>query len=206
MSLISISPEITQNNIYSLYCFASSLEIYEGKLWYQTANHKAQLICKDTGLALWTVSSVIAALSPRNHWEQNLIDAHNLCLAYVSGINPNTVRVKTFNQNKRKAIQLLKASHESSVSALLKGNKVTAFYRNILEPTDDTYVTIDAHAFSVWFNERIPCSKVSNISNELYTRIANDYKAVAKQVGLIPNQLQAITWLTYRNRHGLNKR
>jgi len=85
------------------------------------------------------------------------------------------------------------------------GFKVRAFYQCLLNPADWFHVCIDGHAFGIWSGERIALDKVPSITAKRYRMIATDYSKVADNVGLLPNQLQAITWTAWRRIIGVDK-
>jgi hypothetical protein len=89
-----------------------------------------------------------------------------------------------------------------TISAILNGQKVTAFFRCIMGDTDT--VCVDGHAFAIFKGQRIPTSKTPNIGKGLYLTIQRSYQLVADRSAdivrhkLTPSQVQAVTWVTYR--------
>lgn len=189
-----------QKNILAMYLQANEQEQFTGLNWYQSAHDIACRISEKFNVEFWKAAGVIAALSPRNKWERNVMDAEALIQAYVRELDISAVKVCTFNANKHKAWEIMNtASDVASVSRILKGNKVVSFYNNILFPTCAEYVTIDGHAVCIWFGVRYALGKISTITDNQYKRISNDYRVVAEHLNIRPCQLQAITWTVYRN-------
>jgi hypothetical protein len=66
--------------------------------------------------------------------------------------------------------------------------KTWAFWQNLWHPHDPTPVTLDVWMFRA---HGLPVSARLGT----YEALAEAYRSVAAEVGLIPNQLQAIVWL-----------
>ena len=194
---------------------ASQADILAGVDWYDRAHKLAvRLIHAYDGLTLGQAVGVIAALSPNNKWARNCTDAEAMIKARHMGADPLTVKVCTFNPNKAKAAAILALSDAETqgdadlIAQILKGRKVTAFYRSILGDPDA--VCVDGHAYAVWIGERIPTTQTPSLGVKLYADIARAYQLVAKRsyelcgVTLSPTQVQATTWVTYRRLLGYN--
>jgi hypothetical protein len=189
--------------ILGTFFLASAQEIQEGANWYRNANYIAESIAIKTGLSIRKVAGVMAALSPRNRWERNCIDAEQLCLLYsVGGIDAaKQLKVSTFNGNKQKALDILQ-SEEDAIENILNGRKIVAFFRCILDEDD---VCIDGHAYSIWLGNRVVTTKTPKISAKLYNEIAWDYDLATLTINKIMGtdytaaQIQAITWNVHRN-------
>lgn len=191
---------LTYSHILAVYFAANDAEISHGVRWYDAAHDAAQAIASRYGLPLTTVAGVIAALSPNNRWERNLIDADGICRLYAMGGRDDAQQLKvcTYDSNKTKALTILDGAAPLSV---LGGLKVRAFYGCIMGADA---VCIDGHAFSIWKGERIPTTRTPKISPKLYKSIAADYKHAAQTINAIVHasysaaQLQAITWVVWR--------
>lgn len=191
---------LTYSHILAVYFSATDNEIIHGERWYIAAHDAAQAISQRYSLPLQTVVGVIAALSPNNRWERNLIDADNLCRLYALGghDDANKLKVSTYGANKTKALSILGGADPLSV---LGGLKVRAFYGCIMGDRDA--VCVDGHAYAIWQGQYIPTTKTPKISPKLYAAIAADYKQAAQTInGIISTsysaaQLQAITWTAW---------
>lgn len=194
-----------QKHIQALLDLASAAETAGGLSWYQEANRVAVTLADRYEIAEETAAGVIAALSPRNKWDRNLIDAENIIAAYVAGGAEacEDVKVCTFGANKQKAIEiLLWNAGERAALDILSGPKLQEFYSCILGRDD---VCIDGHAYSIWFGDRVTLAKVPSIGKKLREQIKKDYLAVAKKNNLKGYEVQAITWVTHRRIHGVTK-
>lgn len=189
---------ITHGSILAVFFTAGPLEIQEGLRWYSNANLIAMGLGADLDGGLEASAGVIAALSPNNRWERNVRDAEALIKAFVHGSDLDAVKVSTFGPNKKKAIRILQGEDPFDV---LGGRKVRAFYSCIVGGND---ICIDGHAYAIWLGKRVPTSSTPKISDKLYNKIAEDYRAATQQINSItgqsytPADIQAITWVTYR--------
>jgi hypothetical protein len=192
--------EITHGNIVAVFFQANEAERCEGLGWYDRAQQVARRIAETNDeICFRAVAGVIAALSPNNRWERNVTDAEALIKVFTHGGDCDALKVSTFGKNKAKAIAILKGADPLDV---LGGNKVRAFYQCIL---GYDAVCVDGHAYSIWLGQRIPTSKTPSISDKLYVKIAEDYRLATSLINTItgdsylPYQIQAITWVAWRN-------
>jgi hypothetical protein len=186
---------------------ASQADILSGLHWYQRAyDLGVKLIHEYKGLTIEQAVGVFAALSPRNNWDKNCIDAEAMIKTWAIQGDYDMLKVSTFNPNKRKAIAILELDMESvdteAIPNILSGQKVVAFYRSIMG--DKNSVCIDGHAYAIFIGENISITKTPKISPKLFETIQRAYQLVAKRsadlcgVELSPTQVQAVTWVTYR--------
>ena len=135
--------KVTVGNIEKIFKQASKEEIAVTRQWYQNAKKFTEdLSLKfDNQLSSKKIAGVIAALSPRNEWNRNKLDAETLCKEFLSNkyyqlnlfgyhmlLNS---KVCTFNTNKSKAIKIL-LNDDSKIESILKGNKLINFYLGII--------------------------------------------------------------------------
>jgi len=193
-----------QKHIQALLDLATVGEQVDGQLWYRRANTAAVRLADQYDVTIPVAVGVIAALSPRNKWERNLIDAENLIAAYKAAgeEGAEAVKVCTFGKNKVKALEILDRGfeHVNQVKSVLSGPKLIEFFSCIMGEND---VCIDGHAYSIWFGSRVALAKVPSIGKKLRTQIKADYIAVANKNNLKPFEVQAITWIAHRRLHGV---
>lgn len=193
---------LTHANILAVYFSANAAELHEGHEWYNNARDICRHIADDTKLSLEKVVGVLAALSPNNRWDKNVADTERLIKVFQAGEDTDLIKVSTYNKNKEKAVRILNGELPLDV---LGGLKVRAFYRCIL---GSNAVCIDGHAYAIWAGERISTTKTPSISPKLYAAIADDYRTAALQISeikgveLSPCQVQAVTWVVWRNHFG----
>ena len=194
-------------NISAMLMLASQADLLSGYNWYQRAyDLGVKLIDEYKGLTIEQAVGVFAALSPRNNWDKNCIDAEAMINTWAIQGDYDMLKVSTFNPNKRKAIAILELDMESvdaeAIPNILSGQKVVAFYHSIMG--DKNSVCIDGHAYAIFIGENISTTKTPKISPKLFETIQRAYQLVAKRsadlcgVELSPTQVQAVTWVTYR--------
>ena len=157
-----------------------------GSAWYHVAHEIAEEIAPH-GVG----AAVLAALSPQVGWAPNIAAAQ----AMVMGEDPQPYGV--LGPNIVKAQRILDGERPFDV---LGGNKVRNFCWNIQFPDDHGHVTVDRHALNIALvgpgntgaDHRLLARKGG------YQLVAAAYRAAARSCWLVPNQLQAITWLTHR--------
>lgn len=193
-----------ERNILSTYLLANDQDRTEGLYWYQHANEIAAELGKRFGFSIQQVAGVIAALSPGNPWGRNLLDTELVLEAYAKGIRgkrlPN-VGVYGWG-NVRKAERIL--AGENAPFEVLGGQKTVSFYFNITEPNTSNAVTIDRHAKSLAYgigSKRkgyASSEAFANVSKAEYPWLAKHYRNIAERLDIVPSQLQAITWVTWK--------
>ena len=189
-------------NIVSVYRDADETQHAEGLLWYPNAQKAAHDIAVKYDIAVYLVVAVIAALSPNNKWSRNLTNADALIGAFIRGDGIDSVKVSTYHKMKQKAWDILAARPDyDGAKAMLKGQKITSFFMDIM---GEFNVTIDGHARNIAYGERVGLTdNRTNIGVREYRALQAAYEEAARRVGLMPYQLQAITWRVWRDRHGI---
>lgn len=193
------------NNIKAIYLLATTQEKIDGANWYKSAHRIALNLADNYGLTLQTAAGVIAALSPRNKWSRNVIDAENLIETFVrdpeSAVN---IKVCTFNKNKEKALKILRNNQDfftDNTREILSGPKLNEFFNCILGVEDD--VCIDGHAYCIWNGSRTSLEDVPSIGVKLRKEIKSDFRKAAAKFNISAAEMQAITWVAWRRIHGV---
>lgn len=189
-------------NIVSVLRDSDETQHAEGLLWYPNAQKAAHDIAIKYDIAVYLVVAVIAALSPNNKWTRNIVNADALIGAFIRGDGIDSVKVSTYNKMKQKAWDILAARPDyDGAKAMLKGQKITSFFCDIM---GEFNVTIDGHARNIAYGERVGLTDDrTNIGVREYRALQAAYEEAARRVGLMPYQLQAITWRVWRDRHGI---
>jgi len=190
------------HNITSVYRDADETQHAEGLLWYSDAQKAAHNIAVKYDIAVYIAVAVIAALSPNNKWSRNVTNAATLIDAFLRGDGIDSVKVSTYNKMKAKAWDILAARPDyDGAKRMLKGQKITSFFMDIM---GEFNVTIDGHARNIAYGERVGLTDDrTNIGVREYRALQAAYEEAARRVGLMPYQLQAITWRVWRDRHGI---
>ncbi len=191
-----------QRNILSWYRKALSLDLFDEVYWYSNRNQEAEQLAVKLGMRMSVVVGVIAVISPNVRWETNLRDAEVLMETYweKGELEATFCKISTYGTNKTKALQILGGGE---ISNYVKGPKVSSFYENILYPYSSGSVTVDRHAWRIWKGLETEFSDMPDLRyHNRYQQISEDYREVASQVDLLPHQLQAITWVAFREMNG----
>lgn len=189
------------SNIMAVYNSASASQMREGLAWYLDAHNwcrmSAQPSKKGFERRLKRNAGIVAALSPMNEWENNKNKAAQLIsLRGRIVINADRSNGIGLSTNVNKAIAIYNGAEPLDI---LGGDKVRAFYRTILEPTGDIDPVIDRHAFDIAVGERTNEKRRAALSRKgVYAEFANAYREAAKLAGIGSAQMQAITWVAWR--------
>jgi len=190
--------------ITAVYDLATVTDKNQGLNWYARALDFADNLGEVYDINYTTIVGVIAALSPRNRWERNMQDAETMVKVYANGGTYDdlmNLKVCTFKTGKCKAAEILtgKVTNRQELLDILKGPKLQEFFNCILGDVDD--VCIDGHAYSIWVGDRITLADVPSIGKKLRDKIKSDYQKAAKEIGIKPHELQAITWVCWKRIH-----
>lgn len=183
-----------ERNIRKVLDRADEIDINEGRVAYYRYREVCARVANQYGYPLEKVIACFAALSPNLDYRGNLRSLLSVIDGHASGRPASSITTAGYNHCRDRAYSYL-----SDVSFLdtVKGPKIRSFYHNILNPLDASYVTIDGHAVNITKGKVMPLKSVAAKSFN-YELIATAYKAVAHRTGLVPNQLQAITWFTWK--------
>lgn len=191
-------------NILAVYSQADRQDKYQGMNAYQDYHMVMRglyhLYCEDENNPEWTslnvICGVFAALSPNATYSSNLSSAASLISTFNNGLDMNKAKVSTYRKNKIKAWAMLTTG---SVAGLLKAKKTTAFYKNISSPNNpDNPVVVDGHIYSVWSLKQFRMNEAKVGNGKRYDRIAGDVITAARIAGILPSQMQAVCWFTWK--------
>jgi len=181
------------DNILSVYNVATQRDITEGMYWYLNANGLAHEIMPDNPRA---GAGIIAVLSPRLRWDKNVAYARLAVNLMGYGVDEIVASyIPVLKHSRRKALAIVHGAEVLDVIG--NGPKTRAFFDNIANPFTSTEVTVDKHAFDIANNIRTPY-KGMVITNKTYAAMAEAYQIAAGILGILPHQLQAITWVAWR--------
>jgi hypothetical protein len=183
----------TKTNILKVLDRATPSQYADGINWYRDAHNMCTYIGGLYNHETETVAGVIAALSPMLPWDRNVILAKN---ALRTGIATGCL-----TSNCAKANRIINGELPLEV---LGGDKVTSFYLNIANPSNDR-VTIDRHAYDIAVGHRNTENTRPSLKRKAYEQFVGAYRRASADRGLIPNQLQAITWVVWREQYAYTK-
>ncbi len=183
--------------ILEVFSSASEDDVAAGLSWYaHTARQAVEdvrsafLAARAQTLTLAQGCGILAALSPATGWGDN-------CAGAIEFAFTGNMLAQTPLFNARAAA----IAAGAAPLEVLGGRKVRSFYRNILDPSNPGPVTVDRHAASLVFGLRLSEKALKPLTGNIggYAYCAGAYRAAARYLGLIPNQVQAVTWLAWRN-------
>jgi hypothetical protein len=192
------------SNILAVYNMATADDLRAGMAWYQEANNWCRVMAGSNREHLISRNAgIVAALSPLNGWGNNKRKAAEVIskrgkITVVKG-KPNGIGL---GANVLKAIAIYNGAEPLDI---LSGDKVRAFYATILDPRGDVVPVIDRHAFDIAIGEKTDDKRRGILSRKgVYAEFANAYREAAKVAGIGSAQMQAVTWIAWRNIHGID--
>jgi hypothetical protein len=177
-------------NVLATYRTASDAQRGDGILWYAGAHALAVTLARSAGHETLRAAGVISALSPRMPWERN----QKLAIRTYAegGISNGALGVSV-----RKADAIYRGA---SVLDTLKAPKTKAFAVIIADPTNTYDVVIDRHAMSIAHGRRVNNDEMA-APKRRYQTYADAYRKAAAEIGITPSQMQAITWVAWREKN-----
>lgn len=188
----TITPERVTRNITSVFRSGTAEQVAKGLAWYDVASDTAESFAGLYGVTFEVAAGVIAALSPNNSW------GHNVRLA-ERFVAQGGLTEGYFKANLEKASRILAGE---DIPTVLNGRKTTNFYRSIITRGLDG-ITIDRHAWAIAVNQR---GATPSLSAARYGFAVAGYERAASRLAvtgegdLTAAQVQAITWVIWRDR------
>lgn len=176
-----------ENQIKKHYNSSDLKQRKEGLTWYKRAHNEALLLSQVFDVELPKVVGIIAALSPNNKWQRNLKDAWNL-------LETPLIKTKcsTYIKQRQKALDILNGTgRDIDILRTLGGTKTKNFYTNILYYKYSQEVTVDMWAYR---------SVNLEPKQKHYNSVELAYTNVAKELNIMPHQLQAVVWGVVRGK------
>jgi hypothetical protein len=170
-------------NIIATFQSASAEQIAAGMAWY----HQAHMLALELSPGdPWRGAGVIAAFSPMQHWDVNVRNARN---AFATGVASGHTKAMC-----SLAQRILDGEFALDV---LKGDKTRAFCAAIADPDGSTIATIDRHAHDIAMG-RVFTDAERKIGKRLFRELSAAYADAAALLGIGVAQLQAATWVAWR--------
>lgn len=173
-------------NVIKVWESASVDQIAAGRRWYQTAHEIADMMCDGD---VRTGAGLLASLSPQTSWEYNIELAAD---AYDTGRPTRHV-----GDALSKATRILAGIDPEAV--LPMDRKTGHFYRCILDPTDPEAVCVDRHAHDIAVGQRYGARNRGLDAKGRYALIAHCYREAALRLGELPQTVQAVVWVVWRD-------
>jgi hypothetical protein len=180
-----------RRRILSTFDRATAADALEGAAWYSRAMELASALAAGSPLEPIQCAGVIAALSPRCAWGQNVAGAAAMVSAASAGAAEPIVAGT--GDNRDKAWRIATGADPADV---LGGPKVRRFFRNITGDSD--VVTVDVWAARIAEGRENPNAP----KGRRYDLIERAYIGAAELRGVTPREMQATTWVAHRRLHG----
>ncbi len=183
-------------NIIDEYGFASEADISEGSQWYVNANYEVESLAIKYDITNRQAALVVAALSPQLAWALNIAYADDFLKLGQCG---------HFLSCQVRAMQCLSGSR-IELSTNGKNALKTHYFAKLLEDPYADLVVIDGHAASIALGHKVTkadSNRLTTNARGFYDLCESSYREAADMLELKPSTLQAITWLSYRHRTGV---
>jgi len=190
---------VSIENLKRTFDLANEFDISVGRGAYRKYNRIMCKLAEKCGTTPRIASAVFAALSPNNDYHGNLRDTHTVLMASKQNLFSDEFKVSTYGNNKRKALYIADGADPLDQ---IRAKKTRNFFLNVDNPIDREPVTIDGHMINIWrgWRERLVGLRSTPA---LYDEIADGVRRTAAGLDLIPCELQAILWITWRRIHGI---
>lgn len=179
------------DNILAVWESATDEQREAGMNWYRDA----QGICLDMAVAhdkpLSVVAGVFAALSPQNGYGANV----NLARRFMASEGTMTTGYMRVGLDKARAIY--EGGDIETILFGTRGHKTMNFFASIYSGGEDG-VCIDRHAACLAWGER---RATVSLTDRQYQEMVDAYTLAAWTVGVTPAEMQAVTWVVWRNRY-----
>jgi hypothetical protein len=184
-----------RSNLLAWFNHATEQNRKDGMLWYSEAQTFCHDLAKEFGISPYICASVVSCLSPNNKWERNKIDARTVIVAHKAGLQPESVKVCTYNANKAKAFRVLSEGEAIAASA----PKTHSFAMNVGLLSPD-HITIDKWHIRACITKPADgiVATVESVTDKQYRRIEAITAEIAKDCGLKGYEFQAILWIAIK--------
>ena len=179
------------NNFEKTWLQASEGERNKGFFWYSDQHNYLKAMAGYYGIPFNVVCGITAVLSPSISWDVNL-NAVRLLLqnkGKVSGI-----KTTGYPLNWKKATRMYR---NRKVFPYLSGDKVTAFYDNLLKPHASTKVAIDTFMIACYYGYTDKANCAKHFTPKYNKVLQDEIKILAEKYDRSPCQMQATIWIAY---------
>lgn len=185
--------DLAEGRVVASFDRATEAQKEHGLEWYDQAHDIANEMhrsYKDKLKSVAHAAGLIAALSPNESWPANLDNAWMFLERDTSRSLPRSID----------DARLIVAGFDPYVVLFRNGVnfKVQNFYQNIARPDFIGPVTIDRHATGLVFDDPKIVKRKTHPSIREYEYYCRVFSHAATDFGMMPHQMQAITWLEWK--------
>lgn len=184
-------------NLSAWFNHATDQNREDGMLWYSEAQTFCHGLAKEFDISPYICASVVSCLSPNNKWQRNKIDARTVIIAHKAGLQPESVKVCTYNANKAKAFRVLSEGKAIAATA----PKTHAFAMNVGLLSAD-HITIDKWHIRACLTQPKHgiVDTVETVTDKQYRRVEAITAELAKVFRLKGYEFQAILWVAIKQK------
>lgn len=177
------------NNILKIFDLSDSEDRFD---WYSDAHYFCIGLANSYGLKVSTVAGIVAALSPLKTWEQNKKMAISLIKSGTCG------HIGSFIAKANKIFENDYSNTDEKILEVLSGQKICAFYLNIMYPNSAQNITIDRHALSISLGHWITEEEYRSMTPNQYAFFSQCFVIAAAKRNIHPLLMQSSTWVVWR--------
>lgn len=180
-----------RSNLEKLLDQADNIDRHEGMLAYPRYHQVMRKLATHYGFPFNQVVAAFVSLSPNNDYWGNLRSTVTLLHGISEGWPLAQINCSTYRHCLGRAYQY--AMGHKDFEKETKGPKITNFYRNILDPDDTRWVTVDGHMVGAWRGVKQTMKELIPKRRE-YADIKHAVQLIAFDRYLPPSAVQAILW------------
>ena len=193
-----ISYSRSLRNIRKVADQATPEEVLEGKFWYPQAYQDCLRVAEEYEVPVELVVDIISVTSPTIRWERNITLSGAMLKTHREGRLTEFIG-DGYQRNIEKAKEMIWRFFEfGEWGGILSGPKVTSFANCILHYSRPQLPVVDVRAFSIAAGKRYTVQTMPSVNSNRLWIIRRAFTEVAESRGFLPQELQAITWLTWR--------
>lgn len=200
-------------NITRMFREATPEQLSAGAEWYARARRLAVELANSLPTDhphhgdVTRAAAVIAVLSPRTSWQENVDLARQAYRIAARGgwLASDWHVLPTLGLSARKVGALLRTHTVTDPADVVSGPKVTAFFRTIADPLDRYAVVVDRHAYDVSVGRVTDeDERQRGLSGKRYESVCDVYRRAARVLSresgtlITPSTVQAVTWVVWR--------
>ena len=195
MNAQAIEFDSAVSNILAIWDRSTKADRQEGAAWYGAAHTFAVGLSETFGISVKQACGIVAALSPRVSWSENLRLAETVCA---------TGSAKGLRVNVGKAERILQGESPNHVLAApigkpRSGRKVRSFFSNIWLLEGSAAVTIDRHAWDIAAGAVGDDASRKGLDRVgVYSLLESAYREAGERLNVHPSTVQATTWVAWR--------
>lgn len=148
-----------RDNILHYNSLCSHEELIAARFFYLECRRFIGWLAGISTLSINQCAAIVAALSPRAVWRQNQLDAIAICVD--GGASAETSRKHGYQSLPRDLGRARDIANGAPIGDVLRGVKVNAFYRNMIEPEIDCGIPVDRHLCRALYGHHLSESDIT---------------------------------------------